>query len=368
MKTSLKIIPFILASLLFFTQCEKDSYHASEEPFSPDGLKKSAANTCVVVQDFWAGAAQNSLSKGELVGEVKAEFTDPGTLTVRYTTESPWLLSEAHLWVGKDYTSIPKNASPGLFPYSGIYPYSNSAEFVISLSNHGINPGETVYISAHGVVGQPDGVSALEYLLPDSVIFSVVNPNPDLGSYFKATVSGGSDLDGTYNAWCIDPVNEIYPGTNYTASVFSPHAYVPEGLIENHENLDLVIWLLNQDLAGKPAKDCDGSYTYGDIQVALWELLVEGDYSGSRGIGEYSPCRVDELVALAQANGDGFVPLCGEKTALIFSVPDIQLTIIEYPVPCGESETAWAYGEYTFIQKKIANKWGWFFGMTCDYQ
>ncbi len=366
MRTSLKIIPIIVGALLFFTQCEKDSYNATEEPEFTDDLKKSAANTCILVQDFWAGAAQNSLSKGTLVGEVTAEFIDPSTLRVSYSTESPWLLSEAHVWVGKNHKSIPKNAAPGLFPYSGNYPYSNSAEFIISLSDHGINPGETVYIAAHGVVGQPDGVSALEYILPDSVTLNVVNPNPTLGSYFEATVSGGTSLDGKYSSWCIDPENVIYPSTNYNATVYSPHSDIPEGLLQNPENLDLVIWLLNQNLVGTPATDCEGNYTYGDIQIALWELLVEGDYSGSRGIGEYSMCRVDELVDLARANGDGFVPVCGQKTALILFVPDIQLTIIEYPVPCGKDETAWAYGDYTFIKTKIANKWGWFFGMTCN--
>jgi len=364
MKTSLRIIPFILGTLLFFTQCEKDNVNV-EDGLSP-GLKKST-NECVVVQNLWAGAAQNDLSKGTLVGEVTAEIMAPGTLRVTYSTTSPWALTEAHVWVGKSYQTIPKNAAPGLFPYSGSYSYSNSAEFLINLSDHGINSGETVYIAAHGVVGQPDGVSALDELLPENITFSVVNPNPSLDSYFKATVSGSTNIDGTYSAWCIDPTNVIYQNTSYTAAVYSSYGYIPEGVVENTENLDLVNWLINQNVVGKTSTGCEGNYTYGDVQIAIWQLLVDGDYSGSRGIGEYSLCRVNELVANAMANGESFVPVCGEKTAVILYNPDIQLTIIEFPVPCGGDETAWAFGEYTFISKQIARNWGWFFGMTCNF-
>ena len=365
MKTPLRIIPFILGSILFFTQCEKDALNVGDDEFLNN--KKSAAGDCIVVQDLWAGSGQNDLSKGTPAGTVTAEITGPGTLLVKFATDNPWLLTEAHVWVGKDFKSVPKNAAPGLFPYGLDLAFTTEAEFEIFLGDHGINPGQKFYVSAHGVVGQPGSVSELEQVLPDNLTFSVVNPNSSLESYFKTTVTGGTSLDGSYSGWCIDPINEIYQNTDYDATVYSSYGIIPEGLVEKSENLDLVNWVINQNFAGMPSKNCEGSYTYGDLQLAIWKLLVSGDYSNSRGLGEYSVCRADEIVASAMAKGENFVPSCGQKTAVILFVPNIQLTIIEVPVPCGGDETAWAFGEHTFIGKKIAKKWGWIFEMNCNY-
>ena len=79
------------------------------------------------------------------------------------------------------------------------------------------------------------------------------------------------------------------------------------------------------------------------------------------GCGTYNQNRVDEIVAAAWANGEGFVPGCGDQLALVLvhegSVQaTIQVITIGFDVPCDpvfEGETAWGgpYPEKRFNQK-----------------
>ena len=116
---------------------------------------------------------------------------------------------------------------------------------------------------------------------------------------------------------------------------------VPDDIVEYPENLDLVNWLINQDFLGQ-LSSCGGNYTYGDIQKAIWELIE--DYPMGGDLGPWFQCRVDEIVEAAYANGEDFIPGCGDRIVIILDPGDAQIIIIEIELPCKEDETAWGNG------------------------
>lgn len=121
---------------------------------SDDGTNDEYNDESLVIRDLWAGAGRNDTSKGIKAGTVSAEIIAPGILQVKYETESPWSLSEAHLWVGNSLAEIPKNAAPGKFTFKQELDYTYSAEFEVNLDLLGIDYiNDPIFIAAHCVVG-----------------------------------------------------------------------------------------------------------------------------------------------------------------------------------------------------------------------
>lgn len=175
--------------------------------------------------------------------------------------------------------------------------------------------------------------------LPSKVCFSVSNPGSQgMPTYFDAHINGF----GTFDAWCISPDLQIVYNNTYTALVLTPAQAA--GYVLNPQNFDLVAWIINQDFVGKPSQS-GGDFTMGDVQNAIW-LLIDDSLSVDQGPSD--PARVQEIIALAMANGEGFTPACGDRDILVL-VPvaqgcDLNTTstdmisqaiIIEIPVPCG---------------------------------
>lgn len=73
---------------------------------------------------------------------------DATSLTVTYSIDSPWVLGETHLYVG---TSFPSKSAPGRFPYK-----EAGDSYVVSFSEIGASPGDTIYIAAQAEVENPD--------------------------------------------------------------------------------------------------------------------------------------------------------------------------------------------------------------------
>ena len=114
----------------------------------------------------------------------------------------------------------------------------------------------------------PKGDSAkFAAALPATVTINSANPGPL--SYWMTTVSGDAELNGVYEAWCVDNDTTMNSGANYTATVYSSYEAYPTILIEKYYNMDLVNWLINQDYVGKPAGGSLGNYTFSDVQVAI---------------------------------------------------------------------------------------------------
>ena len=174
-----------------------------------------------------------------------------------------------------------------------------------------------------------------------NVTISVSYPYNGGPAYFPHTyINNAGDLDGDYLGWCVDTAHTIGNGTVYNAQVISsyPEANVPPGYVDYPENLDLVNWILNQGYVGTLSGCSDTYYTYGDVQRSIW-ALVENTQSTS-GLGSWSQCRVDEILAAAYASGEGFVPGCDEYVGVILApvnnaqVIIAQVIMAEIPLVC----------------------------------
>jgi hypothetical protein len=144
--------------------------------------------------------------------------------------------------------------------------------------------------------------------LPDSVL---INLNLANDSYFDINISNGGLLTGFYDAWCVDFDTIINMNQTYTANVYSSYEPIPSGLIERPENLDLVNWLLNQGFYGQNSPEGNG-YDQLEIQKAIWHL-VESDRPTT-------DADALNLVNLAIANGENYVPPDGGKIGIILDI------------------------------------------------
>lgn len=196
----------------------------------------------------------------------------------------------------------------------------------------------------------------LEIYLPNTATMEITFPYSGGPSYFpEVTITGGTFLDGVYSGWCVDTDHNIFQNTPYTVEVYSSYETI-DGLVENPENIDLVNWILNQGYVGQNVQDafpetfCTGTITYGDVQRAIWALIEDGQ--ATSGLGPWSQCRVDEILAAAYAYGEGYEPGCGDIVAIILApvngtqVIIAQVVIAELTILCETvEETAWGDGE-----------------------
>ena len=312
-----------------------------------------------------AGSYSTDLVAGqhEVVGTVTV--TDDGQdVTVTYDIDADDVfISEWHLYVDGD---APKKHSPGRFPYGEEGTFDTSVSQTVSLSDLGLSGGDSVYVAAHAVVefveewDAPD-FEQFELNLPDQV--TIVPQHAGGGdSYWDITVSGGGDLDGTYDGWCVDTDRSMASGRSYTADVISSSdPDLDASYVEYFENFDQVNWIINQDYVGS-ASPSGGTYTYGDVQKAIWTLVEDNPSSG--GLGSWSQTRVDEILADAATYGVYFEPACEERIAVLLvptngssttaQIVIAQITVIEVGLPCeplsSYDETAWGEGDLAFKQ------------------
>ena len=309
-----------------------------------------------LVVNLIAGNPKNNVN---VVGRVEV-WNDSESLYVKYVVDAPyWHLGDTHLAVATSLGGIPQtkkgNPPPGQFPYKEKSPeYKGGGLYEIPLSSF---DGTPLYIAAHGGACIDDGPSSM---LPDQVTEEV--DNPGAYGYFQTIVTEGGVLNNTYqNGFCIDTnkFEFIAGGVEYLADVYSSYDPNLPGstLVEHPENLDLVNYIVNQNYVGQPSTS-GGNYTFGDVQVAIWMLLedplgIQVDPTDP-DIAPWDQDRVDEIIADAMANGDGFVPECGELVVIvlvpftgdIFSWENaVQPNIIPVPVKCDDCETAWGDGD-----------------------
>src|SRR5207244_912969 len=109
----------------------------------------------------WAVPAQALCGTSLTTTLFAGQTLDAGTVTVSndalnisvtYTTNDPWVLSDAHLAIASSLDGIPQthtgNPKPGHFAYSVIFdPEVTTYTFTIPLGSFA--PGTTLYIAAH---------------------------------------------------------------------------------------------------------------------------------------------------------------------------------------------------------------------------
>jgi len=317
--------------------------------------------------DLIAGNPKNQLFD---VGDVLV-WNDETNLYVKFvihdsTPSDPtdnWYITQTQVEVALAWTDIPqKNGNPQI----GHFTYKNSWDYVtetLPLTIPLPTGSETsLYIAAHADVENPGGLDGIKFSLPDQVTLQVVqHPGAGGDSYFDVKIIGGSTpLDnGTYSSFCVDTDNGISLRT-YLANVYSSYETLPNGLIENTENIDLVNWIINQSYVGRTSPGGYGTYTYGDVQLAIWTLLE--DTVVYIGLGPYSENRVAEILADAYTNGELFVPECGDDVAIFFDpAGNVQHIMVWIDLSCDETvgETAWGAGE-----EFLGNNWAMYFTYT----
>jgi hypothetical protein len=302
--------------------------------------------------DLIAGNPKNTVN---VVGVVKV-WNDDVNLYVKYEiTVAPWVLTGTHLHIAANADDVPQkngNPIPGKFEYKG-KPDKGSPEYIlhtIPLGDEGLAPGDDIAIAAHAEVC---GYDIMNDPLPSPVSIRPFRSDIQIGevTYFEIEVTGGSFLNGKLDGYCVDTDNGINLNVDYTGNVYSSYGILPAGLVDIPENLDLLNWLINQHYVGQDSPGGHGVYTFGDVQKAIWELVEDAipqaalDSLGIEGV-DWKQDRVDEIVAAAEANGEGFVPGCGDLIAIIIEpLPEgkVQIVIVLIPLICG-CETAWGEG------------------------
>jgi uncharacterized repeat protein (TIGR01451 family) len=111
--------------------------------------------------DIYAGAGQNILDNGTVVGTLYVDYVD-GCATVKYELDAGYYLGETHLWVGSDplpsvkrgKTSVYTNA-PGQFPYGdsfGFDPMDPTTWTTTTWEYTVCGLEGDIYVAAHSVV------------------------------------------------------------------------------------------------------------------------------------------------------------------------------------------------------------------------
>ena len=212
----------------------------------------------------------------------------------------------------------------------------------------------------------PD-LAGLELSLPDAVSLRTT-ANPGDNAYFDFDILD-TDLAGTdLKGWCVDVDGYLEVEGPYVFDVYSSYEDFPADKFENPQNFPLVNWIMNQDFIGKVSPISGETYTYGMVQWAIWELLddqncvncyyltdeIKDGWKQNRATLE--PVAM-EIVDAAIANGQDFVPGCGQQAAIIFiaqglnpSNQIIQSIIHMVDVPPTEEECSDCEGKVTELE------------------
>jgi hypothetical protein len=356
--------------LAFLTSCQKTA--ENPESIAPDQLKLSvtcSTNTPLIA----AGGKYDENGTGYEIGKVTLNHDDPIEL-IYEITKPGWQFSSSHLYIGKE-CNIPKtsagNPIPGQFPYKD--PDDSTSTSLTYLIDYRC-PDQYV-VAAHAAVEYTElTASDFEDILPETAMLQIIWPYDY--SYFQSIITEGGFLNGLYDGYCIDRYHGIGTSEVYPVDVYSSYEPLPAGEIGYPENLDLVNWLMNQDIIGTTS-ECNHTFIWQDIQNAIWELMDDGTSHSQ----PYNECEVNQLIALAIANGEGYEPGCGEDIAIVLVPETAQVSIIMFPIgPCGNlKETAWAYGTdgnsyypgipgLSFSDSPCygGSRWGWYF-YSCSW-
>jgi hypothetical protein len=319
-----------------------------------------AALACVLASQTARAEVVVDLMAGQFedVGSVKV--SDDGTsLTVEMTVDEPgWWIGAVHIHVAGDAKDIPQTKKGN--PKVG--KFDHNVELAEPVKSHTwvttLPAGPDCYVAAHAeVCFVPIDPAALPADAPFKVLY-----NPPSGSgYFETTVTDGL-LAGTYVGWCVDRDHYIQSGPEYAADAYSSCDPAAATLVDKPENLDLVNWVINQDYVGKTVDGC--TFSFWHVQHAIWELIDDNPPPISSPGFEAD---VFKIVNAALAQGEGFVPQCGEKLAVILApLGNQQVTIVELLLKCEPAcETAWGGGDSDAVIPFAGDSWATYIKYEC---
>lgn len=349
MKTKLNYFAILFSILsLFLTSCETESLTQQESQSLEDEsfLKKAGGKKdFIFTGDCSKSSAQLYAGQHTLVGEITVQEVGSNYEITYNITNSGYCLTKTHLSVVEDPSDFPING--GGNPVNGAFEYSMDHDCVSSYT-YEVPMSKGEYIAAHGVVvcKEETSLEDIASSLPESIEFCVQAKGTDaVDSYFDVVIDGE-----VVDAWCADVDKTLNVDHCVDISdVYSTYETIPAGIIENPENFPYVNWILNMDFIGTESPS-GGTYTFGDIQWAIWEFLNDSNCISCAFLGDdWSATKGQEIYDLAMANGgDTFIPSCGDVLSVLIVPGDgSQPILITIEIPCNEGEceeTIWAEG------------------------
>ncbi len=181
--------------------------------------------------------------------------------------------------------------------------------------------------------GDANSVESLYESLPETV--EVTFNGFFATSAYTATFedTGDARLDGLsiMQAYCIERDEQFVNGQTITADLSGGlDSLVAPGDFNNDVagNLDVITWLVNQEFTSVDNGDGTGeTYTDAEIQNAIWGI-TDGNSVPAAGTNATQE-NIDELIALALANGEGFEAGEGDLVGLVLNPQDSQDGISE---------------------------------------
>lgn len=343
----LGIVAIVVLSLIFVIagcdEQQKSPVESSTVDNTAAGRLANMSSGCEpFVTELWAGAAQNDLSKGTLVGTVTV-WNENGYLYVKYQiTEAEWYLTETHVWVGTDYNNIPQNAAPGQFPYKKEFD-DPQTEYTFEIPADGWDCETNLYLAAHATVCKPGEGEPSTQFVQGVIATQTLWAGQHIDAGTITVAIEGENLVVTYetkDGWEMTATHLAVSKTLEGIPQTKKGNPIPGKFPYKHEDLGGVTGDSYTILLSDFDIECD-DMLYIAAHADLQKMIEGGSYQTETG----------------WADGDDFP---GKNWATYFTVTIECETV--YPEP--ECETAWALGNYTFIDFGISDKWGWFFDYT----
>ena len=205
------------------------------------------------------------------VGKVFLSWAIDG-LVVNYSLSAPdWVIREVHFgWV---LEPLPSHAVPGQLQigYTGLH--NRAVEFKVPLDQI----PEGAWFAAHAVVKRQISCDLATKTIYDDTLElpEFVRFRAFLGggrAKYRAELLGEAPLKGNgFNAWCLDKQAEVRPGEWYNATVISDWSVLYDH-VDRPENLDLVEWIVLQNMVGKKVYGGEIVQRW-HVQQAIWSLI-----------------------------------------------------------------------------------------------
>lgn len=277
-------------------------------------------------------------------------YINGDTTTVDYTITTPgWCLNLTHLYVG---TTEPEKIAPGQFPYA------HADLGCTQFDSYEVPTSQCGYVAAHAEVTQ------WSVPIGGEVTYKVSHGS---STNIQGLFDGQIWLDGewqTHLSRCVDLNHSISSNIEYTCTLYS--SLDMNAPVDKPENLDLLNYMLNHqdeymadlNLGGLGL----GAATKKDILAAGWTLV---DNSPIPNNLKGNQLRVDYIVNQAFLYGEGFIPGPDDIIGIIiYCGTKVQVTLMEFirgDIELG-SETAWAQGDFPFLNNKgKPTGWGTYF-------
>jgi len=202
-------------------------------------------------------------------------------LTVTYVTVNGWSMSEIHF--GWFAGSPPDHPPPGQLQYGFTGLDTTAYQFEIPRSE--ICPQKngkcdcSCYFAAHAVVKKEKPcekenasktIYAQDFQLPEYTQYRAYLAGS--AAQYRLEMRGDYPLNGNgFNGWCLDKNTEVRTGRWYDAAVLWDWEDL-DGIVEHPENMDLVEWIVNQNMVGRRSY-CGTIVQRHHVQNAIWHLV-----------------------------------------------------------------------------------------------